>query len=222
MSCVPAVRARNSSIATVPYSKRAVDSTPRQPGKSDGRLPIIDTRGGSGWSLRRMGASLLRNGRRASIWRAGGSSQGVKLNPARRRWRALARELNEELAIRVSGPPRPLMRLRHTYGHGEVLLDMWVVTRYEGEPQGMDGQAMQWRPLKELESLAELLPADRPVIRALRLPAELVDASTCHFEINWFIPDQAAPADRTCLDKLQGLFCRHPEKLLSARSIEGC
>ena len=147
---------------------------------------------------------------------------GGKVEPGEAPLGALARELDEELAVKVSGLARPLMRLRHTYPHGDVLLDMWVVTRYEGEPRGMDGQAIQWHSQEELETLAELLPADRPVVKALRLPAELAQSHTPYFEVNWRLPDGAARADDTLLDKLQGLFCECPDKVASGqRGIQG-
>ena len=91
---------------------------------------------------------------------------GGKLEPGETRTAALERELREELGI-VIHDPRPLMRLRHVYPHGEVLLDIWVVERYEGEPRGMDGQALRWCTHDELAA-ADLLPADRPIVEALR------------------------------------------------------
>ena len=50
--------------------------------------------------------------------------------------------------------------------YGEVLIDMWVVRRYSGEPRGLDGQALRWCTRDELES-ADLLPADGPIVAAL-------------------------------------------------------
>ncbi len=96
---------------------------------------------------------------------------GGKLEPGEPRRVGLARELREELNIAIR-EPRPLMRVRHTYPYGEVLLDMWVASRYDGEPRGVDGQALRWLTQDELAT-AELLPADRPIVRALRLPERL-------------------------------------------------
>ena len=96
---------------------------------------------------------------------------GGKLEPGEPRACGLARELKEELGIDVR-QPRPLTRVRHSYAFGEVLIDMWVVSRYSGEPQSLDGQALRWCLLDELAS-ADLLPADRPIVRALRLPERL-------------------------------------------------
>ncbi|HEY0800311.1 MAG TPA: (deoxy)nucleoside triphosphate pyrophosphohydrolase, partial [Steroidobacteraceae bacterium] len=106
---------------------------------------------------------------------------GGKLHPGEDRRAGLARELREELGITIS-TPRPLIRVRHTYAYGEVLLDMWVVRRYGGEPRGLDGQALRWCTQDELESV-ELLPADGPIVAALRLPERLTQSSSAYYAI---------------------------------------
>jgi 8-oxo-dGTP diphosphatase len=58
---------------------------------------------------------------------------GGKIEPGETPREGLARELEEEIGIAIEHP-RPLMRLRHAYPAGEVLLDVWVVRRYRGEP----------------------------------------------------------------------------------------
>jgi mutator protein MutT len=106
---------------------------------------------------------------------------GGKLQPPEDRRAGLARELAEELGITIA-TPRPLIRIKHTYPQGEVLLDMWVVRHYLGEPRGLDGQALRWCTQDELESV-ELLPADGPIVAALRLPERLTQASTAYYAI---------------------------------------
>jgi 8-oxo-dGTP diphosphatase len=91
---------------------------------------------------------------------------GGKLELGETRVEALTRELREELGIEIR-EPQPLMQVRHDYPFGEVLIDMWVVTEYSGMPRGLDGQALRWCPLSELDG-AELLPADRPIVAALQ------------------------------------------------------
>jgi len=74
---------------------------------------------------------------------------GGKLEASESRRDGLARELLEEIGIAIA-KPRPLIRLRHTYPYGEVLLDIWVVRRFSGEPQGLDGQQLRWCSQDEL------------------------------------------------------------------------
>ncbi|MBS0399586.1 MAG: 8-oxo-dGTP diphosphatase MutT [Proteobacteria bacterium] len=93
---------------------------------------------------------------------------GGKLHPGEERIAGLARELREELGVKVL-QARPLIRLRHRYPDREIRLDVWRVDSFAGEPQGLDGQALRWCDRRDLNA-ADLLPADRPVITALQLP----------------------------------------------------
>jgi 8-oxo-dGTP diphosphatase len=127
---------------------------------------------------------------------------GGKLEPGEARRAGLARELQEELGILIAAP-RPLIRVRHIYAYGEVLLDMWVVRRYHGEPRGLDGQAIRWCTQDELETV-ELLPADGPIVAALRLPEKLTQAATEDYAIaeGWAREPGADAGGR-----LRGVFC---------------
>jgi len=93
---------------------------------------------------------------------------GGKLRPGEGRREGLARELREELGIEVADAA-PLIRVRHRYPEREVLLDVWEVRRWRGSPRGLEGQPLRWVAREALAG--ERLPAaDRPVVRALRLP----------------------------------------------------
>ena len=94
---------------------------------------------------------------------------GGKLAAGEGRLDGLARELDEELGIRVA-EARPLIRYRHRYADFEVDLDVWRVTRWQGSPAGLEGQALAWRSPEALLGMG-LLPADEAVVRAIRLPA---------------------------------------------------
>ena len=83
---------------------------------------------------------------------------------------ALSRELEEELGIAVI-EARPLIQIRHDYPDKQVLLDVWEVGAFTGEPHGAEGQPLAWvlpRRLSEYEFPA----ANRPILAAACLPAE--------------------------------------------------
>ena len=56
---------------------------------------------------------------------------------------ALTRELAEELGIIVHDSTQ-LMSVSHDYGDKQVLLDVYQVTQWAGEPHGLEGQPLAW------------------------------------------------------------------------------
>ena len=124
---------------------------------------------------------------------------GGKLEPGEDRRAGLSRELREELGITLLAALRPLIRVRHAYDFGEVLIDMWVVRQYSGEPRGLDGQALRWCSQDELESV-QLLPADGPIVAALRLPEKLSETSTPDYVV-------ARSAEADADGRLCGVWC---------------
>ena len=135
---------------------------------------------------------------------------GGKLEPGEERLVGLARELREELGITLVGTSRPLIRVHHAYPSREVLLDIWVVKRYGGEARGLDGQALRWCTEDELEA-AELLPADRPIVRALRLPERLRRVESRDYRIG----DALAINDAG----LHGVFCANADEAVTAARV---
>ena len=93
---------------------------------------------------------------------------GGKLNPGESREDGLVRELGEELGIRVLAAC-PLIWVEHRYPGRDIVLDVWSVESYSGEPRGCEGQSVEWRDVRSLDS-ADFPPADAPVFAALRLP----------------------------------------------------
>lgn len=91
---------------------------------------------------------------------------GGKLEPEEQALAGLKRELQEELGVDVIDAT-PLIAYEHGYTDRRVLLDLWLVSRYIGEPRSVEGQPLQWVTLDELETVG-LLEADRPMIPALR------------------------------------------------------
>ena len=80
---------------------------------------------------------------------------------------ALSRELAEETGLHVLSA-QPLMKINHDYTDKSVLLDVWEVLDYRGEPFGREGQTIQWCPPESLQ--ADKFPlANVPIIQRLQL-----------------------------------------------------
>jgi 8-oxo-dGTP diphosphatase len=90
---------------------------------------------------------------------------GGKLEPGESPLQGLGRELEEEIGILVLAAS-PLVRVHHDYPERAVLLDVWHVTRWRGEPRGAEGQPLRWMQVTEMQPSA-FPPADGPVIDAL-------------------------------------------------------
>ncbi|QCO68808.1 Nudix family hydrolase [Luteimonas yindakuii] len=93
---------------------------------------------------------------------------GGKREPGETREQALARELDEELGIRVE-IGAPLITVPQRYPHKRLRLDVRMIDGWRGAPKGHEGQAMAWVPQDKLERYM-MPPADRPVVAALRQP----------------------------------------------------
>jgi 8-oxo-dGTP diphosphatase len=79
---------------------------------------------------------------------------------------ALLRELAEELGIEVTAYST-FMNLRHEYDDRIVTIEFFMVRDWNYEPVGREGQALRWVPKGDLDA-SELLPADVPVVEAIR------------------------------------------------------
>jgi 8-oxo-dGTP diphosphatase len=84
--------------------------------------------------------------------------------------RALARELEEELGIRPT-VVRPLIQVRHDYPDKQVLLDVWEVSAFAGEPHGAEGQPLAWVAPGRLGDY-QFPAANAPIVAAARLPEQ--------------------------------------------------
>lgn len=79
---------------------------------------------------------------------------------------ALCRELYEELGIEVDVAV-PFKLLDFKYVDRRVLLDVWRVTRFSGEPVARESQPLEWRAVTDLNP-DEFPAANRPIISELR------------------------------------------------------
>ena len=94
---------------------------------------------------------------------------GGKLEAGESLFEGMVREIREELGVTAQAIA-PLLRIEHAYPEKTVLLDVWRITRWQGEPHGAEGQPLRWvHPIA-----AEYPPADVPIIAALRLPSRYV------------------------------------------------
>lgn len=91
---------------------------------------------------------------------------GGKLEPGETAEQALQRELHEELAITV-GDCQSLMALSYSYPERDVLLDIWLVTSFSGEPQGAEGQPLQWVDISKLQQY-EFPEANQAIVKRLQ------------------------------------------------------
>lgn len=94
---------------------------------------------------------------------------GGKLESGESPIAALERELAEELGLRAP-QSRPLIHLVHDYPDKRVVLHVRCVEAWQGEPQPLEGQRLAWVFPCDMPD-RQLLPANRPIVTALRLPA---------------------------------------------------
>ena len=80
---------------------------------------------------------------------------------------ALARELEEELGIRVDAADlEPACFASAQVGDRHMILLLYICRTWLGEPQPIDASGLKWLRPPEMVG-AEMPPADRPLIRLL-------------------------------------------------------
>lgn len=129
---------------------------------------------------------------------------GGKLEPGESPGPGLIRELQEELGVVVE-VAEPLIRVPWQYDGRHLLLDAWMVRHWKGEVASLEGQALRWLA-PSVVNPAMLVPADRPILQALRLPSRYPITPA----------DLLPEAFRTCAEMLREALM-HGERLIQLR-----
>lgn len=93
---------------------------------------------------------------------------GGKVEPGESLLDALRREIKEENDILILDA-EPLIKIPFRYSDKAVILDVWDVLRYSGNPHGKEGQLSQWVDSKTLREIA-FPAANRAIVSAIQLP----------------------------------------------------
>ena len=93
---------------------------------------------------------------------------GGKIEPGEAPGAALRRELREELGIEVTRA-HPWLTRDYDYAHAAVRLRFFRVFEWSGELHGRENQRFAWQ-FPDAISVDPLLPANAPILRALKLP----------------------------------------------------
>lgn len=100
---------------------------------------------------------------------------GGKVEPGEDYRQALIRELNEEMGITVT-ECAPWLTRQFTYPHATVRLEFWRVTAWQGEigiSAPLEHAAIEWQSCGQPATVAPLLPANDPILKALALPTTM-------------------------------------------------
>lgn len=93
---------------------------------------------------------------------------GGKIEADERPEAALARELHEELGIDVNVTDmQPFTFASHAYDEFHLVMPLWQIRKWNGQPMSREGQALAWVSIDALDDYA-MPPADIPLVDTLK------------------------------------------------------
>jgi 8-oxo-dGTP diphosphatase len=156
------------------------------------------------------GSFLLAQRPPDKIWAGYWEFPGGKVEPGETARDALIRELQEELGITVE-TAYPWLTREFTYPHATVRLSFFRVTKWSGELHAHEGQEFAWQGISSFTSsltlprrerglagnvsVAPLLPANTPILRALELPTLNAISNVAELGVEHFLTSLQAKLD---------------------------
>ena len=93
---------------------------------------------------------------------------GGKIEPEETADRAAVREMEEELGVRIAEEDlQPFTFISIEYEEFFLIMLLYIVKKWEGSPQSLEGQAFAWVAIEDLTKYP-VPPADEPIIKQLQ------------------------------------------------------
>jgi 8-oxo-dGTP diphosphatase len=97
---------------------------------------------------------------------------GGKIESGESLFAALSRELLEEIDVLIEDAEE-FMVLEHDYPHAYVRLHICLVKSWQGQPRGLENQALGWLNIKDVDQIDiagfdPVLPATLPILEKLK------------------------------------------------------
>lgn len=156
-------RHRSDGARTSADSSGAVGPSPIAHHPSRSRIEVA-----AAVILREDGRFLLGQRPAGKVYAGYWEFPGGKIEPGEAPLAALARELREELGITVRAA-HPWLTRDYDYAHAAVRLRFFRVVEWSGTLHGHENQRFAWQSPDAI-TVDPLLPANAPILRALRLP----------------------------------------------------